>query len=334
MARRNRRSSHNTLNAWPGYVDALSTLLMVVTFVLLVFVLGQQFLSIALSRRTHSLDQLRQQLAALEHTLSMTQDRNHQLDTLVASLTTERDKTKAEADALSAQIGTLNGVVAQKDQALAAASQATQSDSATIAQLKAQLEQLNQQLQAIGQALDIAKKDVTSRDQQIADLGNKLNVALADKVNTLKRYRSEFFGRLREALKNQKGVEIVGDRFVFQSSILFPQGSADLTPAGEKEIATLAQTFKQVASQIPADIPWILRIDGHADRQPIHTAFASNWELSSARAITVVKVLVKEGVDPHHLAATGFSDYQPLDPGSTSAAFARNRRIEFRLTDR
>ncbi|AQS88905.1 flagellar motor protein [Neoasaia chiangmaiensis NBRC 101099] len=334
MARRNRRSSPNTLDAWPGYVDALSTLLMVVTFVLLVFVLGQAFLSVSLNRRTHTLDALRQQLSALERTLSMTQDRNHQLDAMVASLTTERDRTKAQADALTAQIGTLTGTIAQKDQALAAAGQATQSDQATIAQLKSQLDQLNQQLQAIGQALDIAKKDMAARDAQITDLGNKLNVALADRVNQLKRYRSEFFGRLRDILKNQQGVEIVGDRFVFQSSILFPQGSATLTPEGEREIATLAHTFKQVSSQIPTDIPWILRIDGHADRQPIHSAFPSNWELSSARAITVVRVLIHEGVDPRHLAATGFADFQPLDNADTPAAYARNRRIEFRLTDR
>lgn len=254
MARRNRRGSHAPLNAWPGYVDALSTLLMIVTFVLLVFVLGQQFLSVALSRRTHSLDELRQQLAALQHTLSMTEDRNHQLDAMVASLTAQRDQTKAQADALTQQIGTLNGTIAQKDQALATAGQATQSDQATIAELKSQLEQLNQQLQAITQALDIAKKDLTTRDQQITDLGNRLNIALADKVNQLKRYRSEFFGRMRDILKDQKGVEIVGDRFVFQSSILFPQGSADLTSEGEKEITTLAHTFKQVSGQIPTDV--------------------------------------------------------------------------------
>ncbi|GBQ13401.1 peptidoglycan -binding protein [Swaminathania salitolerans] len=334
MARRSRRSSHGELNAWPGYVDALSTLLMVVTFVLLVFVLGQQFLSVALSRRTHSLDALRQQLAALQHTLSMTEQKNHQLDSMVASLTTDRDSARRQADTLTQQLATLNGTIAEKEQALAAAGEASRSDQASIAELKSQLEELNRQLQAIGAALDIAKRDVAARDEKIDDLGKRLNVALADKVNQLKRYRSEFFGRLRDILKNQKGVEIVGDRFVFQSSILFPQGSAELTPEGEKEITALAHTFRQVSSQIPGDVPWILRVDGHADRQPIHSAFPSNWELSSARAITVVKVLIRAGVDPHHLAATGFSDYQPLDPANTAAAFARNRRIEFRLTDR
>lgn len=333
MARR-RRSSHNGLDAWPGYVDALSTLLMVVTFVLLVFVLGQQFLSVSLSRRTHALDAIKAQLAELQHTLSLSENRNRSLDAMVASLTAEREHLKAEADALTTQVGTLNGTIAQKDQALASAGQATQSDQATIAELKSQIEQLNIQLKAINDALDINKKDVASRDEQIKDLGNRLNIALADKVNQLKRYRSEFFGRMRDAMKNQKGVEIVGDRFVFQSSVLFPEGSADLTPEGVKEIKTLATTFKQVSGQIPKDIPWILRVDGHADKQPIHSKFPSNWELSSERAIMVVKLLIQQGVDPRHLAATGFADYQPLDDANTAQAYAHNRRIEFRLTDR
>lgn len=334
MARRLRRAANGEMNAWPGYVDALSTLLMVVVFVLLVFVLGQQFLSVALNRRTHDLDALRAQLTQLQHTLSMSEARSKKLEAMVASITTDRDAAKTRADALSAQIGNLNGVLAQKDQALAAASNDKHTDQAEIALLRAQLDQLNIQLQAIAKALDIARQDVASRDDQIKDLGHKLNIALADKVNQLKKFRSEFFGRLRDVLKNQKGVEIVGDRFVFQSSILFPEGSADLTKEGVKEIKALAQTFKKVSSEIPTDIPWLLRVDGHADKQPIHSTFASNWELSSERAITVVKLLISQGIDPHHLAATGFSDYQPLDNGNTAAAYARNRRIEFRLTDR
>ncbi|GAN55383.1 peptidoglycan -binding protein [Tanticharoenia sakaeratensis] len=331
MARR-RRTFH--LDVWPGYVDALSTLLMVVTFVLLVFVLGQAFLSVSLSKRQHTLDALQKEMAQLSAMLAMEQGKSRALGLNVASLTEERDKTRAEAAALSGQIATLTGQITQKDAALASAGQTNESEAQQITQLNQQLAELNQQLAAITAALDIAKKDLTARDQQINDLGNKLNLALADRVNQLKRYRSEFFGRMRDILKNQKGVEIVGDRFVFQSEVLFPQGSADLTPEGTREIRTLARTFKQVSSQIPTDIPWILRVDGHADRQPIHGTFASNWELSSERAITVVRVLISEGVDPHHLAATGFADYQPLDTSSTQAAYARNRRIEFRLTDR
>ncbi|MBS1036925.1 peptidoglycan -binding protein [Gluconobacter cerinus] len=333
MARR-RRGPNNALDAWPGYVDALSTLLMVVTFVLLVFVVGQQFLSVALMRREHTLDALQKQLAELSHMLSMTEDKNKSLNATVASLANDKQKNEDQLKALAGQMALLNGQLQSKDQALASADSTSQQQNSKISDLQAQIEELTRQLQAISNALDIEKKNEQAKDTQIQDLGNKLNVALADKVNQLKRYRSEFFGRLRDILKNQKGVNVVGDRFVFQSEILFPQGSADLTTEGKKEIITLAKTFKQVSSTIPADIPWILRIDGHADRQPIHSAFPSNWELSSERAITVVKLLIAEGVDPHHLAATGFADFQPLDAASTPAAYARNRRIEFRLTDR
>ncbi|AFW01721.1 hypothetical protein BAR24_15160 [Gluconobacter oxydans] len=333
MARR-RRGPNNALDAWPGYVDALSTLLMVVTFVLLVFVVGQQFLSVSLMRREHTLDALQKQLAELSHMLSMTEDKNKSLNATVASLANDKQKNEDQLKALAGQMALLNGQLQSKDQALASADSASQQQNTKISDLQAQIEELTRQLQAISNALDIEKKNETAKDAQIQDLGNKLNIALADKVNQLKRYRSEFFGRLRDILKNQKGVNVVGDRFVFQSEILFPQGSADLTAEGKKEITTLAKTFKQVSSTIPADIPWILRIDGHADKQPIHSAFPSNWELSSERAITVVKLLVSEGIDPRHLAATGFADYQPLDAANTPAAYARNRRIEFRLTDR
>ncbi|OUJ11862.1 peptidoglycan -binding protein [Acetobacter sp. DsW_063] len=321
------RAHQAGLDAWPGYVDALSTLLMVVTFVLLVFVLGQAFLSVALNRREHVLDKLQVQAAELARMLALEQKTTSDLKANVATLSAQHDKDAASLAAIGGQL----------EQARADTKKASDLDHAAedkVTQLDQQLTSLNQQLTAISQALDIAHKDVSDRDAKIADLGNRLNIALADKVEQLKRYRSEFFGRLRDVMKDQKGVQIVGDRFVFQSEVLFPTGSADLTPKGAAEIRTLAKTFRQVSSQIPADVPWILRIDGHADRQPIHTAFPSNWELSSARAITVVKLLIAEGVDPHHLAATGFSDYQPLVQGSTSEAFARNRRIEFRLTDR
>ncbi|GBQ63142.1 flagellar motor protein [Ameyamaea chiangmaiensis NBRC 103196] len=326
MARR-RRFTHGGLDVWPGYVDALSTLLMVVTFVLLVFVLGQAFLSVSLDRRQHTLDQLQHQMAELTRMLALERGHEHTLELTVASITAERDKTQAALKTLGAQLD-------QRNQDLGEQAANSRADEDEIARLNDQMIQLNQQLAAVVQTLDIAQKDVKGRDAQISDLGNRLNIALADRVEQLKKYRSEFFGRLRDILHDEKGVQVVGDRFVFQSEVLFPQGSADLSPAGQAAIQKLAHTLKQVATQIPADLPWILRVDGHADRTPIHGAFASNWELSSARAITVVKVLIGAGIDPRHLAATGFADYQPLDTAQTPAAFARNRRIEFRLTDR
>ncbi|ACI51283.1 OmpA/MotB domain protein [Gluconacetobacter diazotrophicus PA1 5] len=326
MARR-RRQTHAGLDAWPGYVDALSTLLMVIIFVLLVFVLGQAFLSVVLNKRQQAMDQLAHQVAQLNDMLSLERGQNHSLQLSVASLRAAHEKDAAMETSLTAQVAQ---TTAERDNQahLAQASQQQVTD------LGSQLEQLRQQLSAAMAVLDISQNEIRDRDRKIDDLGLKLNVALADKVEQLQRYRSEFFGRLRDILQNQDGVQVVGDRFVFQSEVLFPPGGAELSPKGIADIRALARTFHQVSAQIPASIPWILRVDGHADRQPIHSAFASNWELSSARAITVVKLLIAEGISPHHLAATGFADFQPLDTHETPAAFARNRRIEFRLTDR
>ena len=320
MARRSRRSIRSELNAWPGYVDALSTLLMVIIFVLLVFVLGQAFLSVALNKRQQALTQLEHEVAKLGQMLSLERSHTSALQHEVAGLQKTHEADAATATSLTAQ---LNQQTSERDNAQARATA-----------LDEQVAQLRQQLSALSTALDVTENDVRERDRKIDALGMQLNVALAEKVEQLQHYRSEFFGRLRDVLQGHKGVQIVGDRFVFQSEVLFPPGGAELSPEGVKEIRILAQTLRQIAQQIPSDVPWILRVDGHADRQPIHTAFPSNWELSSARAITVVKLLIAEGIDPRHLAATGFADFQPLDNGTTPEAFARNRRIEFRLTDR
>lgn len=310
---RNRRKSHQPLNIWPGYVDALSTLVMVVIFVLLVFVIGQQFLGSVLSQREHTLDSLKQNISHLTEMLSLKDQQVHSLE----------EKTKIqEATLIDSQAKILQNQAISSEQL------------GQITNLSSQIAELNQQLAAISNALDIEKKNEAVKDTKINDLGHQLNLALADKVNLLKRYRSEFFEKLSAILKDHNGVEVVGDRFIFQSEILFPAGSATLSPAGEKQIKTLAHTLKEVAATIPQNIPWLLRVDGHADKQPIHSTFPSNWELSSERAITVVKMLISEGIDPHHLAATGFSIYQPLEKDDTPKAYAHNRRIEFRLTDR
>lgn len=322
MARRRHRSG--PINAWPGYVDALSSLLMVVTFVLLVFVLGQEFLSAAISQREHALANLKQELTHLSDMLSLSEAKVKTLSNaeqeernMVASLKSQLDDRQHQLDEVQTHAKEIEGA-----------------QLGSIADLSSQITELTHQLQAVSSALELEKKNEVDKDARIAELGQKLNVALADKVSQLQRYRSEFFGRLRDILKNQPGISIVGDRFVFQSEILFPSGSAALTPTGQKQLLTLARTFREVAATIPADVPWILRVDGHADRNPIRSAFPSNWELSAARAITVVKTLILNGVNPHHIAATAFSGYQPLDNGSSPEALARNRRIEFRLTDR
>ena len=379
-----RRRGDNGLNAWPGYVDALSTLLMVIMFVLLVFVLAQAFLSVTLSSRDKQLDQLNQQLAKLTDMLSLERGHVTQLQVSIAQLDQQiatgnevraalaqrltvaqgqlTQANQAQQD-LAAQLADANSRAAAAGMALAEASkardqlaaqlaeataragaatqqaaEATQfSDSARaqIALLSQQVEQLKAQMAAVARALDLAEAAGRDKDTQIANLGQRLNTALAAKVEELQQYRSEFFGRLRQVLANRPGISVVGDRFVFQSEVLFPVGSAELTDAGVAQIDQLADTIKQIAPEIPANIPWIMRVDGHTDRQPIKGGpFATNWELSAARAITVVKLLIADGVSPEHLAATGFADYQPLDVANTPEAYAKNRRIELRLTDR
>jgi len=409
---RRRGSATAALSPWPGYVDALSTLLMVLVFVLLVFVLAQAFLSVAISGRDQALDRLGRQVAALADMLSLEKGRNSDLSASVAQLTqdlraasaardaaaaaaaglkdalakaaTARDAATAEAAQLRAraadtavELGSaqhrlaatearladvagrasaeaaarlaqmadqVRALMALRDQLTAAAktSAAQAADAAKLAAgaearvalLSQQIDALRAQLAQVAAALDLATKAGAAKDARIADLGARLNAALVSKVAELQRYRSEFFGRLRDVLAGRPGIAVVGDRFVFPSEVLFPAGSAELSPAGAEEIRKLAATLKDLAPKIPADLGWVLRVDGHADRQAVHGKFASNWELSAERAINVVRLLAAQGVPPNRLAAAGFGEFQPVDSGATAAAFARNRRIELRLTDK
>ena len=468
MARIRRRGASDELNPWPGYVDALSTLLMVIIFVLLVFVLAQAFLSVALTGRDRALDKLNRQVAELTDMLSLERGRTGEMQASMAQLNRElaeattareglgrdlaalrdeggrvradRDTLRADRERLSArladaelkaqsaaarneqlqariaetagrtdaagqqtaevatqlaearrQLALLRAQAAEQDrvvqadkttiearlsdlaklaeqvrsltalrddlerQARDAAVRATteeqrrqavaaqladeqklsESARAQMALLSRQVDDLRAQMARLSQALNIAETAERDKDTQIANLGSRLNAALASKVEELQRYRSEFFGRLRDVLQNRAGVQVVGDRFVFQSEVLFPPGSADMTPAGQEQIRSLATTLKDIAAHIPIDLQWILRVDGHADRQPVSRgAFKSNWELSAQRAINVVKLLIENGIPAQHLAATGFGEFQPLDKTDGPASYARNRRIELRLTDR
>lgn len=470
------RRGRSGINIWPGFVDALASLLLVIIFVLLVFVLAQAFLSVALSGRDRALDRLNHQVAELSDLLSLEKGRsaelrvsitqlNHdlqsataqrsslaqQLDALRAEearVAVDRDTLKQQRNQLSARLAD-QGALAQAAQAREAQLQAqladaarrndtmgqqAAADAAQLAQTqnqlaaardmlaemrkqaeeadrtvqvdratlqeklsdlaklaqqvqaltvlrdqlesqaqdaavratteaqrraavaaelaneqkladsaKAQLALMNEQVSALRDqlasvqaALDASQKSGKDKDVQIANLGQKLNAALAQKVQELQGYRSEFFGKLREVLAGRPGIHVVGDRFVFQSDILFPSGSDQLSQGGQDQIAQLASTLQDISKQIPSDVNWLLRVDGHADHQPVSPTgdFVDNWDLSAKRAINVVKLLIKDGVPPDRLAAAAFADYQPLDPADTPEAFAKNRRIEIRLTDR
>jgi chemotaxis protein MotB len=463
-----RRGRGGNLDVWPGYVDALSTLLMVIIFVLLVFVLAQGFLSVALSSREKAMDQLNLRVAELAELLSLEAAQGEQLrqqlgrlgddlrgtaaarDAAMQSLALlreererlvgERDGLRGERDRLGARLSDLelaarsaadragamerqmaealgraertggDAARLQRDlrgsQTELAAAQAAleamrreaqtldrqvrveretvtqrlsemarlseqiraltalrdelerraaqeqrgreraeaesgerarlaESAAAQVALLTRQTEALRAELARLSRALDLAEAEGRDRNAQIALLGQRLNAALAARVEELQRYRSDFFGRLRDVLGERPEVRIVGDRFVFQGEVLFAPGSAELSDAGLRQLRDLAGVLSEVTPLIPADVAWVMRVDGHADRTPIRSVrFASNWELAAARAIAVAQILIAEGLPANRVAATSFGDAQPIDPGDSPQALARNRRIELRLTDR
>ncbi|WP_169570073.1 peptidoglycan -binding protein [Sneathiella limimaris] len=460
MARR-RNGQRANYEIWPGFVDALTTLLLVIIFLLVVFALAQFFLSKALSGRDAALEKLNQQVAELSDLLALEkqsnaelkqdilaltsslQESNKERDTAIIQLETltsraleaenERDelvlllrkqeeqteekeqslkeaeeRIQAEQDKIAAnlkeieslqrdiealkkvredlekEVGNLKTALTEKDteigslrdrskeleakladeaertqlaqedikereirlselQALYLQTQDQLTEEERIsAEAKAQVELLNAQLSAlrtqlanIEKALEIAEEKDKEQKTQIADLGKRLNQALAQKVQELQQYRSDFFGKLREVLKNKPGISVVGDRFVFQSEVLFGLGEAELGPEGRENMRTFAKTLLEIADDIPDEIDWVLRVDGHTDKQPISTArFPSNWELSMARALSVTKYLIARGIPPQRLAPTGFGQYQPLDPRDDEIAYLRNRRIELKLTEK
>jgi chemotaxis protein MotB len=391
FARRVRR----TVDIWPGWVDALSTLLIIIIFVLLVFVLGQFFLGQALSGRDKQLGILGKQLSELGRMLSLEQQARSELEQNVRRLTDDLAASNAQVDALSQlklelstqlagktaeaearakeneglrrsvaeiteqnnknqamvakqvqelallreQIKALEAFKAQLEKDVAARTadvgkekQVSVAAQAQAALMSQQLQDMQKELEKLTQALDASDKLTAEQKAQVSDLGRRMNRALAGKVQELQRYRSEFFGRLRDLLGTQPGITIVGDRFVFQSEVLFASASAEIGPDGQRQLANLARTLLDLSKQIPPEVNWILRVDGHTDNIPITSAvFASNWELSTARALAVVKYLISQGVPPQRLAAAGFGEFQPIDPANTPAARARNRRIELKL---
>ena len=331
-----------SVNDWPGFVDALSTMLLVIIFLLSVFMLAQFFLSREVTGKDDALAKLNRQIEELTSLLAMERNTKNTDEGKIAllSATLERaQKTQQQLqnDALAGGAGAdaASDKVKSAMSALDAQKQVTARALAQVDILNQQIAALRKQLAAIQDALDASQTSDRESQAKIADLGQRLNVALAQKVQELSRYRSDFFGRLRQILGSRPDIRVVGDRFVFESSVLFESAKADLSPAGKQSIDSLAAAVLDLEREIPPDIPWILRIDGHTDSKAITGGpFKSNWELSSARAIAVVQYLAAKGVDPHFLAAAGFGEFQPIDNGTDEEALARNRRIELKLTER
>jgi chemotaxis protein MotB len=420
------RRVRRPIDVWPGYVDILAALLILVIFVLLVFSLAQFLLSEILSEQETELDVMYDRVVELTDLLGLEQERTSDLQRHTESLSlridgltrdnsalstrverlqgvnadqrdeieqqllltaslqedidalrklrerlesdigklaaelqqsqtdlgTERDRSRAldaelaieRESTLLAQrdiaqrdirIQALSALVAQRDEDIARQRQLDADARAEIALLTSKLDDLRLQLDEIRLALSAAESDKAAQAQEIRDLGQRLNVALAREVNQLRRYRSDFFGRLRQALGANPSVQIVGDRFVLPSELLFASGSATLGEAGRSELAKLVAILQDIAARVPADIDWILRIDGHTDKVPINTAqFSSNWSLSTARAVSVVRFLIDQGIPAARLSAAGFGEYHPLDTADTPEAYRRNRRIELKLTSR
>lgn len=321
MAARGR--SRGMFDYWPGFVDVLSTLLLVITFMLSIFMLGQFYLGQQLNNRDQAILTLQARIADLANQLGLAKkaegDAAAELDKLRATL--------AEAEARATAGDAAKAELADKQVALTDAE-------AQLALLNQQVEQLRLQLLAIQEALEISDAKNKEAQVEIEQLGARLNEALAEKVKELADYRSEFFGRLKQILGDRSDIKISGDRFVFQSEVLFAVNSAELSEQARVDLSVLAEALKEIMGEIPPDIDWVLRVDGHSDKRPISTPqFPSNLELSSARAVSVVKFLIAMGVPAERLAATGFGDQRPVDPGETDEAYAKNRRIEFKLTE-
>ncbi|MDJ0782277.1 MAG: peptidoglycan -binding protein [Desulfosarcinaceae bacterium] len=420
------KRSQRGFNVWPGYVDALSALLMVVIFLVLIFSVTQFLLSQILSGQESELASLHRQISELTTQLGLEQQENRQLAANVSELSlmvntltdtretlqatvadmtagTRRDKAEiqqqllligslqedidslrklrqdlenqvghmamalqssqntvgqlrdrskrlearladeAERTLLAQQtieekeirIQALSALIGEQKQALAEERQLSANARAQMAQLKQAIATLQARLETVSRALDIAQNDNADQETEIRDLGKRLNLALAQRVNDLEAYRSEFFGQLKRVLGDNPLIRVEGDRFVFPAELLFASGSAELGTEGIRHLSQLAQTLQDLAIKIPSGIDWILRIDGHTDRVPVTSGrFASNWELSTARAVSVVRFLSSRGIPQKHMAAAGFSKFHPLDPADTPQAYRKNRRIEIKLTSR
>jgi chemotaxis protein MotB len=329
-----RRRGRSSIDIWPGFVDALAQLLIVIIFLLLVFTVGQFLLSGVLSGRDKALKELQLQVNQLGELLSLARTQNAQLSANSAGLSAKLKATLAERDQLNARIGALTARAEAAEKSLSGEQRTSAEAQAQVDALAASVAALRQQLAQIAAALDVSQTKVKSQEAQISDLGHKLNLALASKVQELARYRSEFFGKLREVLGNRPDIRVVGDRFVFQSEVLFQPGNADLGDAAKQQLDPVVAALKEIAAQIPPDLNWVLEVEGHTDHRPIHNAlFASNWELSTERAISVVRYMISQGIPANRLAAAGFADTEPLDPADTPDAYRRNRRIELKLSE-
>ena len=341
MALARTRRSESGMNYWPGFVDSLSTLILGIIFLLTVFVVVQFYLQQEVAGKDTALNRLNAQIAQLTELLGLEksgkaglEDQLAQLRATLAVAESERDRLRSAADSAGAGAAAAQGRASELASQIEGEKKISARALAQVEVLNQQIAALRRQLAALEQTLDATEKKDKESQSRITELGQRLNLALAERVNELKRYRSDFFGKLREILGDRSDVRVVGDRFVLQSEVFFDTGRADLKPEGVVELDKVAMALVELEKKIPSDLAWVLRVDGHTDVRPITGLFRSNWDLSAARAIAVVQYLIAKGVYPQHLVAAGFGEFQPIDLGRTEDSYRRNRRIEFKLTER
>ncbi|MFP5077226.1 peptidoglycan -binding protein [Rhizobium sp. YIM 134829] len=339
-----RRGRHQrTVDYWPGFVDALSTLLLAIMFLLSVFVMAQFILSREISGKDEVLTRLNSQINELTQLLALEKSGKQDLEDSLANLQASLSSSESERSRLQSLLDQGSGTSASANQRIGDLTGQLENERQVSTRAMSQIDLLNQQIAALRSqiaaveaALQASEAKDSASQTKIADLGRRLNVALAQRVQELNRYRSDFFGRLREILSDRENIRIVGDRFVFQSEVLFPSGGNELNPQGQQEMEKLATALLDLAKEIPPEINWVLRVDGHTDNVPLSGTgrYADNWELSSARATSVVKFLISKGVPADRLVAAGFGEFQPIAPGDTKEARDQNRRIELKLTEK
>ena len=361
---------------WPGFVDALSSLLMVIIFVLMIFVISQFFISQKMSGQDEALVKLKNNLSELGELLSLERDTTTELtaqlsvleekiEVIKKDLLIEREITKQYQEELTGtkniiafnereinklkkviedkmkdttrlknNISDLDKKVSKKNLEIQNKEIILKANKEEVKKLIATTLKLKNKLTQLQTLLSAYKAKDKKENVKNLSLGKDVNSALARRVEELEKFKSDFFGRVRELIKGRKEIRIVGDRFVFQSEVLFSLGSDELGVEGQVEMQKLAATLMEIEKSLPTDIDWILQIEGHTDSLPVKKGqtYRDNWELSTKRALSVLRFLIKQGIDPNRLSASGYGSFQPIDKKNTKSARMKNRRIEMKIT--
>ncbi len=349
-----RRKNINQVNIWPGFVDAITTLLLVFVFLLAIFMISQTFLTQSISGKDAALQSLKTQLQKLDADLEKNLGKNKKLSELIATLNQQIEilnleqknlqtelldkenlnkKYQLNTKNLEKKIAALFEELGIEKLNLKSEKQISKKLNLEMSELNYTIQQLNNKLSEIDQALSLSLVDVETKDTEIENLKVKLDLALKEKIGELSEYRSEFFGRLKEILKNQKEINIVGDRFVLQSEILFKSGSAEIGEKGKAKLSEISNLLKSITKKIPSKINWIIQVEGHTDNVPIsNNEYPSNWELSVARAIAVARIMIQNDIEPKRINVAGYGEFRPLVKNEDETSRNKNRRIELKLT--